>query len=334
MNQRIKNRPIGITMGDAAGIGPEILIRMHSEGLKEYSVVYGDARILESISKIMDSKIKILSFQDVSETKFIPGTLNVIKCGLALPKNIIPGKINALAGRASFDYVKKAIADALSGKIRAIVTAPLNKESMHKAGIPYPGHTEIFAKYTGTHEYAMLLSNEALRVLLVTIHIPLAQVPRKISLQRELLAIKLANKACQQIGIQEPKIAVAALNPHAGEGGKFGSEEKDIIAPAIYIARNDGIKVSGPWPADTIFMKARLGEFDIVVAQYHDQGLIPIKYMGLENGVNSTIGLPFVRTSTDHGTAFDIAWKGKASAESLNAAFKMALFMTSNFPIK
>ncbi len=323
--------PIGITMGDAAGIGPEILVRMYTQGLTEHAIVYGDVQILRSAADLIDSKIKIRECKDISDAQFEIGALNVIQCKLRLQKKtIIPGKTNILAGKAAFYYVRKAISDALSGNIRAIVTAPMHKESMHKAGISYPGHTEIFAKYTYTKEYAMLLTNESLRVLLVTIHIPLSKVPETIKIRKEITAIKLANKACLQFGIEKPRIAVAALNPHAGEEGKFGLEEKYIIAPAIRIAKKEGINVSGPWSPDTIFMKARLGIFDIVVAQYHDQGLIPIKYLGIENGVNSTIGLPFVRTSVDHGTAFDIAWKGKANPASLKSAFNMAVSMTSN----
>jgi len=208
------------------------------------------------------------------------------------------------------------------------VTAPLSKHSMHLAGIDQPGHTEILAERTHTADYAMMLANDELRVLLVTIHIALADVPRAITLQAESRAIRLADRACRQMGIARPRIAVAGLNPHAGEDGKFGREDIDIIGPAIAQARDAGLDVSGPWPGDTVFMRARRGEFDIVVAQYHDQGLIPVKYLGLDQGVNVTVGLPFVRTSVDHGTAFDIAGKGVADAASLVAAFDLALSMT------
>ena len=199
---------------------------------------------------------------------------------------------------------------------------------MHEAGIDYPGHTEILAERSATQDFAMMLANDELRVLLVTIHVALADVIARITPEAELTAMQLADRACRQMGIEKPRVAVAGLNPHAGEGGKFGREDIDIIEPAIARAREEGIDASGPWPGDTIFMRARRGEFDIVVAQYHDQGLIPVKYLGLDHGVNVTVGLPFVRTSVDHGTAFDIAGRGVADQASLVAAFDLALAMT------
>jgi 4-hydroxythreonine-4-phosphate dehydrogenase len=291
-------------------------------------VIYGDAGALRRAATLVGADITILERQDVSQARFPSSSMEVIACSPALPDDLPSGKISAAAGRAAYDYVQAAINDALAGKIRAIVTAPLNKESMHRTGINYPGHTEILADRTHTDEFAMMLANETLRVLLVTIHIPLAQVVAKITLEAELRAIRLADKACRQMGVERPRVAIAGLNPHAGEGGKFGREEIDIITPAIVQARSEGIDASGPWPGDTVFMRARQGEFDIVVAQYHDQGLIPVKYLGLDQGVNVTVGLPFVRTSVDHGTAFDIAWQGKADHASLNAAFDLALAMT------
>ncbi|UOF94146.1 MAG: 4-hydroxythreonine-4-phosphate dehydrogenase PdxA [Bordetella sp.] len=325
-----KNLPIGITMGDAAGIGPEILIQTYTQGLiNKYSVVYGNVEILRYAANLLKSKIRIVSFNNIDEVEFQEDTIGVIECESVMPKKFLPGKVNPLIGKASFNYVKEAIMDALKCRIRAIVTAPLNKESMHKAGVQYPGHTEIFAKYTNTKKYAMLLSNRMIRVLLVTIHIPLSKVAETITLNKELSAIEMANNACIQLGIKHPKVAIAALNPHASEGGKFGIEESKFILPAIRLAQKKGINATGPWPSDTVFMKAHQGDFDIVVAQYHDQGLIPIKYLGLNHGVNITIGLPFVRTSVDHGTAFDIAWQGKANPESFIEAYNLALLMTS-----
>jgi len=238
------------------------------------------------------------------------------------------GRVDPRSGQAAYDYVCKAIDDALDGRLRAIVTAPLNKASMHAAGIDYPGHTEILAERTGTAEFAMMLANDELRVLLVTIHMALTDVPAAITVDAELRALALAHQACQHMGIAAPRVAVAGLNPHAGEAGKFGREEIEIIAPAIAAARDRGIDASGPWPGDTVFMRARQGEFDIVVAQYHDQGLIPVKYLGLDQGVNVTVGLPFVRTSVDHGTAFDIAGQGLADHASLMAAIELACRMT------
>jgi len=199
---------------------------------------------------------------------------------------------------------------------------------MQAAGFNYPGHTEILAERTATGDYAMMLVNDELRILLVTIHMPLSAVPAAITPEAELRAIRLAHAACLQLGINSPRVAVAGLNPHAGEDGQFGHEDLAHIAPAIRQARAQGINASGPWPGDTVFMRARRGDFDIVVAQYHDQGLIPIKYLGLDQGVNVTVGLPFVRTSVDHGTAFDIAGQGIADPGSLRAAVGLAVAMS------
>jgi 4-hydroxythreonine-4-phosphate dehydrogenase len=265
---------------------------------------------------------------DAADARPRAGVIQAVACHPALPAGLPAGKVSAEAGRAAYEYVCAAIDDAMAGRIRAIVTAPLNKASMHAGGVDYPGHTEILAERSGTTEFAMMLANRELRVLLVTIHMALADVFAHIDVESELRAIRLADAACRKMGIAQPRIAVAGLNPHAGENGKFGREDIDIIAPAVDSARREGVDASGPWPGDTIFMRARRGDFDIVVAQYHDQGLIPVKYLGVEEGVNVTVGLPFVRTSVDHGTAFDIAWQGIADPASLLAAFDMALAMT------
>jgi len=241
-----------------------------------------------------------------------------------LPADLPFGRIDARAGGAAYAYVERAIDLAMAGEIGAIVTAPLNKAAMKAAGIDYPGHTEILAARSGTAEFAMMLANEELRVLLVSIHVSLGEAIRLVTREAELRAIRLANRACRDFGIDRPRIAVAGLNPHAGENGLFGREDIEVIGPAIEAARREGIEASGPWAGDTIFMRARRGEFDVVVAQYHDQGLIPVKYLGIEQGVNITVGLPFIRTSVDHGTAFDIAGTGKAEHVSLRAALRMA----------
>lgn len=320
--------PVGITMGDAAGIGPEIVAKACAQGLNAPCVVYGDAGALRRAVAALGARLEVHEVTDVSQASGAAGRIEVVACGPALPPDLPLGQVNAAAGRAAYDYVCAAIEDARAGRIRAIVTAPLNKQSMHEAGIDYPGHTEILAERSGTDDFAMMLANDELRVLLVTIHIALADVMARITLESELTAMRLADHACRQMGIARPRVAVAGLNPHAGEGGKFGREDLDIIAPAIRQARAEGIDASGPWPGDTVFMRARRGEFDIVVAQYHDQGLIPVKYLGVDHGVNVTVGLPFVRTSVDHGTAFDIAGKGVADQASLIAAFDLALAMT------
>lgn len=315
-------------MGDAAGIGPEIVVKACAQGLGAPCVVYGDAGALRRAAAQLGACLDIVEIAAIGQARPDAGCIQVVACSPALPADLTLGRVSALAGRAAYDYVCAAIDDALAGHIRAIVTAPLNKKSMHEAGIDFPGHTEILADRSGTQNFAMMLANDELRVLLVTIHVALADVMVRITPDAELTAMRLAHHACRQMGIAQPRVAVAGLNPHAGEGGKFGREDVDIIEPAIAAARAAGIDASGPWPGDTIFMRARRGEFDIVVAQYHDQGLIPVKYLGLDHGVNVTVGLPFVRTSVDHGTAFDIAGKGLADHASLVAAFDLALAMT------
>jgi len=319
--------PLGITMGDAAGIGPEIIVRCFAQGLPAPAVVYGDAGTMRRAAGLLGQDVEIIEIAGPLQARCAPGTIEVVACSLALPAALAPGKVNADAGRGAYDYLCAAIDDAMAGRLRAIVTAPLNKHSMHLADIDQPGHTEILAERSGTADYAMMLANDELRVLLVTIHVALSQVPPLITPEAELRAIRLADRACRQMGVKRPRIAVAGLNPHAGEDGKFGREDIDVIAPAIAQAKAEGLEASGPWPGDTIFMRARRGEFDIVVAQYHDQGLIPVKYLGVDHGVNVTVGLPFIRTSVDHGTAFDIAWQGKADHESLMHAFNLALRM-------
>ncbi|MGY6271211.1 4-hydroxythreonine-4-phosphate dehydrogenase PdxA [Achromobacter denitrificans] len=320
--------PVGITMGDAAGIGPEIVVKACAQGLGAPCVVYGDAGALRRAAAQLGARLTVREIAGVGQASAEAGHIDVIACGAPLPADLPLGRVDAAAGRGAYEYVCAAIDDAQAGRIRAIVTAPLNKKSMHAAGIDYPGHTEILAERSATRDFAMMLANDELRVLLVTIHVALADVIARITPEAELTAMRLADRACRQMGIAHPRIAVAGLNPHAGEGGKFGREDIDIIEPAIAAARAEGMDASGPWPGDTIFMRARRGEFDIVVAQYHDQGLIPVKYLGLDHGVNVTVGLPFVRTSVDHGTAFDIAGKGVADHASLVAAFDLALAMT------
>lgn len=322
--------PIAITMGDAAGIGPEIIVKLHVKGLSQPCVVYGDLPSLQRAIAELHAPLKLEVLNQVDPQAFTqttPGVLYVRPTTPPLPQDLPMGRVDARAGRAAFEALCMAIDDASQNKVAAIVTAPLNKEAMHAAGLDFPGHTEILAQRTGTSHVAMMLVNDQLRVILATIHIALLAVSSTLTQELELRTIELANQACLGMGIKHPRIAVAGLNPHAGENGKFGREDIDIIAPAIQLAQQRGIDASGPWPGDTIFMRARRGEFDIVVAQYHDQGLIPIKYLGVDEGVNVTVGLPFVRTSVDHGTAFDIAGKGIADPGSLETAFNLAVSM-------
>ncbi|WP_108674221.1 4-hydroxythreonine-4-phosphate dehydrogenase PdxA [Candidatus Kinetoplastibacterium sorsogonicusi] len=325
-----KKLPIGITMGDPCGIGPEIIARACKKFKSPY-VVYGDPYVMQqALQLVKNNNLKIIKCNDITEAKFKDIYLNIISKKNHFNdynfKNYFSNKniANSICGKASYEYLVNSINDILNKDIKAIVTAPINKESVNQAGIRFSGHTEFLSEATNSKNFAMVMLNNNLKVLLVTRHIPLSSVSKNLTIELEINSIKLANKACLQMGIKHPKIGVAALNPHCGEGGLFGKEEIEIIKPAILQTFNEGINVSGPWSGDIIFMKANRGEFDIIVSQYHDQGIIPIKLNGLDNGINLTIGLPFIRTSVDHGTAFDIAWKGIASSSSLESAFTLA----------
>jgi 4-hydroxythreonine-4-phosphate dehydrogenase len=321
-------RPMGITMGDPAGIGPEIIAKLFAEGTPASAIVIGDAGILRRAVALLGLPLEVVEVETPDSAKGGAGRIEVLPVG-ALPPDLPFGRIDARAGAAAFAYISHAIDEVQAGRISAIVTAPINKAAMNAAGIDYPGHTEILAERAGTSDYAMMLANDELRVLLVSIHVSLSDAIRMVTVENELRAIRLADLAGRQFGIARPRVAVAGLNPHAGEGGMFGEEDDAIIAPAVARARGEGIAVSGPLSGDTVFMRARRGEFDIVVAQYHDQGLIPVKYLGLDHGVNITVGLPFVRTSVDHGTAFEIAGTGEASASSLRHALIQAAAMVT-----
>jgi 4-hydroxythreonine-4-phosphate dehydrogenase len=325
--------PIGITQGDPSGIGPELIAKLFNDGdLGAPAVVIGDRGIMERAARIVGAQLLIRGIGHPREALQKPGVIDVI-CETQLPADLEFGTVSKAAGGAAYRYVERAVGYALEGSLRAIVTAPLNKAAMAAAGFDFPGHTEILAAKSGTQDFAMMLSNGELRVLLVTIHMSLASAIAKITEAAEVRAIRLAHSAVRRYGIARPRVAVAGLNPHAGENGMFGREDIDIIAPAIARARAEGIDATGPWPGDTVFMRARRGEFDIVVAQYHDQGLIPVKLLGVERGVNITVGLPFVRTSVDHGTAFDIAGTGTADPTSLRHAFAEAVALTREPPL-
>jgi 4-hydroxythreonine-4-phosphate dehydrogenase len=319
-------RPMAITMGDPAGIGPEIIAKLFAEGSPAPAVVVGDAGILRRAVALLGVAVEVVKIETPAQAVGGAGRIEVLAVG-ALPLDLPFGRIDARAGAAAFAYINRAIDEVQAGRLSGIVTAPINKAAMNAAGIDYPGHTEILAERAGVTDYAMMLANDELRVLLVSIHVSLADAIRAVTVENERRAIRLADLAGRQFGIARPRVAVAGLNPHAGEGGMFGREDDAIIAPAVAQARAEGIDVTGPLSGDTVFMRARRGEFDVVVAQYHDQGLIPVKYLGLDQGVNITVGLPFVRTSVDHGTAFDIAGTGQASAASLRYAILQAAAM-------
>jgi 4-hydroxythreonine-4-phosphate dehydrogenase len=319
--------PIAITMGDPCGIGPEIIARLYADAAPlPPTLVLGDEGLIQRAIRLLALHLTAKVINTPEEFQSTSNTINVISLS-RLPEDLPFGQLDARAGKAAFDYIRTGIDLALQKRIRAVVTAPINKEALRLADIHYPGHTEILADFSGTENFAMMLMNDELRVILVTIHVSLREAIEQLTIERELMTIRLAHRVMTQLGIDQPRVAVAGLNPHAGEHGLFGSEDEEIIKPAIQQAQSEGIEVSGPWPGDTVFMHARQGRFDIVVAQYHDQGLIPVKYMGVDEGVNITVGLPFVRTSVDHGTAFDIAGTGKASHASLRVAVEQAALL-------
>jgi len=312
--------PIAITMGDPSGIGPEITARVVTdESLPVRPIVIGDVEAMRQTAEGLGLEASVIEIEALQTASPRSGKIEVVQVGAPL-ENVAIGQVSAQSGRAAYQYICAAIDFAKTGAIASVVTAPIHKEALSAAGIAYPGHTEILAELSGAGHVAMMLANEHLRVVLVTIHCALREAIEQITRAGVLRTIRLANEGARQFGIACPRVAVAGLNPHAGEGGLFGREEIEIIAPAIADAREAGIDASGPWPGDTVFMQARQGRFDVVVAQYHDQGLIPVKYLGLEQGVNITLGLPFIRTSPDHGTAFDIAGQGIADPASLRAA--------------
>ena len=329
----LEDLPIAITMGDACGIGPEIIVKLYAEAESlPATLVIGDEGMIRRAVRLLSLPLSVTVIDSPEEAQLTPNTIHVISLS-RLPEDLPFGQLDARSGRAAFDYIWTGIDLALQKRIRAVVTAPINKEALRLAGFRYPGHTEILADFSETKDFAMMLMNDDLRVILVTIHVSLREAIEQVTPERELLTIRLAHQAMIQLGIARPRIAVAGLNPHGGEHGLFGTEDEAIIRPAIQQAQAEGIEVSGPWPGDTVFMNARQGQFDIVVAQYHDQGLIPVKYLGVDEGVNITVGLPFVRTSVDHGTAFDIAGTGKASPASLRVAVQQAAMLArqSNF---
>ncbi len=336
---------IGITMGDPASIGPEITIKaLANPDLYDRCrpLVVGDAAVIEAARPIVGREdIQIHPVHSLSECLFTPGIIDVYDMGIVKPGQLERGKVSAIAGDAAFQYVKKVIELAMDGKIDATVTNALNKEAMNLAGHHYSGHTEIYADFTRTSKYTMMLAHENLRVVHVSTHVSLREACDRVKKTRVLEVIEIANQACKALGIESPRIGVAGLNPHSGEHGLFGREEIEEISPAIEAAQAEGIDADGPVPPDTVFSKARGGWYDIVVAMYHDQGHIPLKLVGFVYnqaagkwdavaGVNITLGLPIIRVSVDHGTAFDQAGKGTASPASLINAIDYAVLLAKS----
>ncbi|MBF0201436.1 MAG: 4-hydroxythreonine-4-phosphate dehydrogenase PdxA [Desulfamplus sp.] len=335
---------IGITMGDPAGIGPEIIAAALEEpGVQEICspLVIGDAGIMKAALKLKGSSLNIHETQEPGHALFDPGTIEVMSLSqleTTLPNPWVP---TSQGGRAVIDYITRAVDLALAGEIAAMVTAPITKTALKMADSPFHGHTEMIAHKTGTTNYAMMLAGDKLRVILVTIHIPLSAVPGKLTVPAVVKTISIAVESLKErFGIENPRIAVAGLNPHAGEGGMFGHEEEEIIQPAIKKAvdeakiRNHYVVIQGPFPPDTIFHNAAQGKYDCVVCMYHDQGLIPFKLLHFSDGVNTTLGLPIIRTSVDHGTAYDIAWQNRADHTSLVQAIKMAVNQARHFKVQ
>ncbi|MEX3715688.1 4-hydroxythreonine-4-phosphate dehydrogenase PdxA [Cytobacillus horneckiae] len=321
---------IGITMGDAAGIGPEIIVKaLASKELYENCrpLVIGDSKILQKVLPIVQSELTVHSINDVDEAKYEYGFIDIIDLNL-LPADLPFGEISAAAGDAAYQYLAKAIEYAKDHQIDSICTAPLNKEALHLGGHIYPGHTEILADLTDTEDFSMMLTTPNLRVIHLTTHMGLIEAIESINPERTYTVVKLAHDTLANAGFKQPRIAVCGINPHAGENGLFGNgEEEEKLIPGIEKAKSEGINVTGPLPADTLFFRAGRGDFDIVVACYHDQGHAPIKVMGIEDGVNITVGLKggIIRTSVDHGTAFDIAGKNIAGEKSMIAAINSAI---------
>ena len=329
--------PLLVTMGDAAGIGPECIVKAWQAGALQDAVVVGDVGTLRRAASQVAGQRPVVARidQPAAVAQVPPGCLAVVQPD-GLPDGlgeVAMGRVDARCGAAAARCVEAAVAWVQAGQGAAVVTAPLHKEALAAAGIGFPGHTEMLqalaAGPQGLPPVRMMLANDELRVVLVTIHMALRQAIEAVTFDAVLQTLRIARGAAALWGLPAARIAVAGLNPHAGEGGLFGDEEQRIIGPAIAAARAEGIDASGPWPPDTVFMRARHtpehpGAFDLVVAMTHDHGLIPVKYLGVEQGVNVTLGLPFVRTSPDHGTAFDIAGTGRADPSSLVAALRAA----------
>jgi 4-hydroxythreonine-4-phosphate dehydrogenase len=328
-------RPLlAITMGDPAGIGPEIVVKAltHADVYQRARpLVIGDRRTLERAALwVRPGEIDYDEVGRPDEGRYEPGMITLLDRGDSSSSGFPVGKVDAGAGRAAVDYVFTACDLAMANDVDAVVTAPLNKAAMHAAGFSYAGHTELLAERTRAERVSMLLLSATLRVIHVSTHVALSEAIRRVSRRRVLEVIETAQQVCRDLGIQRPRIAVAGLNPHASEGGLFGDEEHREIMPAVETARTRGLDVSDPQPPDTVFVRAAKGEWDIVVAMYHDQGHIPMKLLAFDSGVNVSIGLPIVRTSVDHGTAFDIAGTGRASEESMLAAIDTAVQMVQS----
>lgn len=321
---------LGITMGDAAGVGPEVIVKALMDK-KIYQqacpIVFGDKKIMQRAVKIIGADLRCRSIKSINEGGTEYGIIDIVDLD-NLPEDLPFAKVDGRAGKAAYEYIEKAVDYAMQRKVHAIVTAPLNKEALNLGGVHYPGHTEILGALMGQKDFSMMLTSPKLRVIHVSTHVAINRVPALVKKERISKVIDLAYDALRLMGIKEPRIAVAGLNPHCGEGGLFGTEDQTEIVPAVEQARRKGYNVTGPLPPDSVFHRAaNLNEFDIVVVMYHDQGHIPIKVLGFDSGVNVTVGLPCIRTSVDHGTAFPVAGKGIANSKSMTAALELGAQM-------
>ncbi len=325
-------KPLLLTMGDACGIGPEILAKAFRGGGCGGAFVLGDPGVLRRAVELTGGMFALALIEQPAEALHCPAGCMPVLAATDLPADLLAaplGQVDVRAGAAAAACIRQAVALAMAGEVAAIVTAPVHKAALAAAGVAFPGHTEMLQAWSGAGPVRMMLANDELRTVLVTIHVSLRRAIDLVSFDAVLETLRIAHRAAAGWGQGAPRIGVAGLNPHAGEGGLFGDEEIRVIAPAIAAARAEGIDARGPFAPDTVFMRARhtpthQGEFDVVVARTHDHGLSPVKYRGVELGVNVTLGLPFVRTSPDHGTAFDIAGRGTADPASLLAALRMA----------
>ena len=319
---RIGVTRIGVTMGDPSGIGPEIIVATLAEmspDVRSKSVVIGNIDLLRRADQLRKTGLTFINGVDASN-----GDVPVVHVATKGQEQIADGKESVAGGEAAYRFVEKAVELSLAGDISVIVTAPLNKAAMHSAGHHFDGHTELLAHLTGAKSSFMLLAGDKLNAIHVTTHMSLVNAAEKPGVERVLATIRAGDKHFRELGIEQPRIAVAGLNPHCGEGGIFGTEEAERITPAVEAANKEGINVQGPISGDTVFYRALKGEFDLVVAQYHDQGHIPTKLIAFDETVNVSLGLPIRRTSVDHGTAFDIAWKGVADNTNMKSAIAYA----------
>lgn len=319
---------IAVTMGDPAGIGPEIIIKSLVEGKLNGApvVVVGCAQTLRRVLALeITPRAELRIIDNPGQAQFSPGTINVIDEPLADPEGLRVGEVQAQAGDLAYRCIKRATELAMAGEVFAIATAPLNKEALHLAGHNFPGHTEMLAHLTKTKDYAMVLYTDKLKVIHISTHVALRKFLDTLNQPRVETVVGIADSFLRRVGFSNPRIAVAGVNPHAGENGLFGDEEIRIVGPAVEAMKAQGLNVTGPCPPDTVFMQCHDGLFDMVVAMYHDQGHIPLKLLGFYDGVNITAGLPFIRTSADHGTAFDIAWTGKAKSDSMATSIELAM---------